>query len=226
MAREGNDGNGGEQSTPQSKRGLTDESANPLFLLWCRSRDLNPDGFCPLPPQDSVSTRFHHFGIQFASGSDVSIFRSGLSPGTYLFNTTLSISKEYASAARYRVYFAVWGAAGGRSGGAGAAGAAGGGRCRRRCRICAGAVCCARGPCGALHQGTPLAGSRIREAERGQHEDDGDRGRHLAEKGSGTAASEDGLAGSSEHRAHVGALARLQAGRRGSGRYRRSHVLW
>jgi hypothetical protein len=30
---------------------------------------LNPDGFCPLPPQDSVSTRFHHFGIQFASGS-------------------------------------------------------------------------------------------------------------------------------------------------------------
>ena len=33
------------------------------FFVWCRSRDLNPDGFCPLPPQDSVSTRFHHFGI-------------------------------------------------------------------------------------------------------------------------------------------------------------------
>ena len=36
--------------------------------IWCRSRDLNPDGLCPLPPQDSVSTRFHHFGIGFASG--------------------------------------------------------------------------------------------------------------------------------------------------------------
>ena len=41
-------------------------------IFWCRSRDLNPDGFCPLPPQDSVSTRFHHFGIQLASGT---IFR-------------------------------------------------------------------------------------------------------------------------------------------------------
>jgi hypothetical protein len=37
-------------------------------LLWCRSRDLNPDGFCPLPPQDSVSTRFHHFGIPVCPG--------------------------------------------------------------------------------------------------------------------------------------------------------------
>ena len=28
---------------------------------WCGRRDLNPHGFCPLPPQDSVSTNFHHF---------------------------------------------------------------------------------------------------------------------------------------------------------------------
>ena len=33
-----------------------------LILLWCRRRDLNPHGRSPLPPQDSVSTRFHHFG--------------------------------------------------------------------------------------------------------------------------------------------------------------------
>ena len=26
------------------------------FDEWCRSRDLNPDGRNPLPPQDSVST--------------------------------------------------------------------------------------------------------------------------------------------------------------------------
>jgi hypothetical protein len=39
---------------------------HPFPYVWCRSRDLNPDGFCPLPPQDSVSTRFHHFGIQIA----------------------------------------------------------------------------------------------------------------------------------------------------------------
>ncbi len=36
--------------------------ANPLKSLWCRRRDLNPHGRNPLPPQDSVSTRFHHFG--------------------------------------------------------------------------------------------------------------------------------------------------------------------
>gem|GEM_PF-4321407 len=30
---------------------------------WCRSRDLNPDERNSLPPQDSVSTMFHHFGI-------------------------------------------------------------------------------------------------------------------------------------------------------------------
>ena len=45
-----------------SKRGLTDVSANPPFSFWCRSRDLNPDERSSLPPQDSVSTRFHHFG--------------------------------------------------------------------------------------------------------------------------------------------------------------------
>jgi hypothetical protein len=28
-------------SALKSKRGLTDESANPPFFLWCRSRDLN-----------------------------------------------------------------------------------------------------------------------------------------------------------------------------------------
>ena len=32
------------------------------FCQWCRRRDLNPNGHNPLPPQDSVSTRFHHFG--------------------------------------------------------------------------------------------------------------------------------------------------------------------
>ena len=40
----------------KSERGLTDESANPPFFLWCRSRDLNPDERNSLPPQDSVST--------------------------------------------------------------------------------------------------------------------------------------------------------------------------
>jgi len=30
---------------------------------WCRRPDLNRHGFWPLPPQDSVSTKFHHFGI-------------------------------------------------------------------------------------------------------------------------------------------------------------------
>lgn len=33
------------------------------FFSWCRSRDLNPDERNSLPPQDSVSTKFHHFGI-------------------------------------------------------------------------------------------------------------------------------------------------------------------
>ena len=36
---------------------------DPFAYPWCRSRDLNPDGRKPLPPQDSVSTMFHHFGI-------------------------------------------------------------------------------------------------------------------------------------------------------------------
>jgi hypothetical protein len=31
--------------------------------IWCRGRDLNPHGRGPLPPQDSVSTRFHHLGL-------------------------------------------------------------------------------------------------------------------------------------------------------------------
>jgi hypothetical protein len=33
-----------------------------LLFLWCRRPDLNRHGFWPLPPQDSVSTKFHHFG--------------------------------------------------------------------------------------------------------------------------------------------------------------------
>jgi hypothetical protein len=40
-------------------------SARPVilaFLLWCRRPDLNRHGCYPLPPQDSVSTKFHHFG--------------------------------------------------------------------------------------------------------------------------------------------------------------------
>ncbi len=45
-----------------TKEGLT-KMANPLKFLWCRRRDLNPHGRNPLPPQDSVSTSFHHFGI-------------------------------------------------------------------------------------------------------------------------------------------------------------------
>ena len=35
-----------------------------LALVWCGRGDLNPHGFCPLPPQDSVSTKFHHFRTQ------------------------------------------------------------------------------------------------------------------------------------------------------------------
>jgi hypothetical protein len=61
-----------------------------------------------------------------------------------------------------------------------------------------------------LHKRAPLAGGRIGEAERGQHEDDGDDGRHLPEKCPRAAAPEDRLAGASEYGAHVGALARLQ----------------
>ena len=46
----------------EAKRDNT-KSRCPFVFLWCRSRDLNPDGRGPLPPQDSVSTKFHHFGI-------------------------------------------------------------------------------------------------------------------------------------------------------------------
>jgi len=41
--------------------------ADPFSYSWCRSRDLNPDGLWPLPPQDSVSTKFHHFGTSCPS---------------------------------------------------------------------------------------------------------------------------------------------------------------
>lgn len=34
-----------------------------MVKKWCRSRDLNPDERNSLPPQDSVSTMFHHFGV-------------------------------------------------------------------------------------------------------------------------------------------------------------------
>ncbi len=37
----------------------------PLYfsVVWCRRPDLNRHGRSPLPPQDSVSTKFHHFGM-------------------------------------------------------------------------------------------------------------------------------------------------------------------
>ena len=31
-------------------------------IKWCRRRDSNPHTRKALPPQDSVSTKFHHFG--------------------------------------------------------------------------------------------------------------------------------------------------------------------
>ena len=34
-----------------------------IMYFWCRRPDLNRHGCNPLPPQDSVSTKFHHFGI-------------------------------------------------------------------------------------------------------------------------------------------------------------------
>ena len=45
------------------KRGLSIRQP-PLIInkFWCRRPDLNRHGRKPLPPQDSVSTKFHHFG--------------------------------------------------------------------------------------------------------------------------------------------------------------------
>jgi hypothetical protein len=40
------------------------------LIKWCRSRDLNPDERNSLPPQDSVSTNFHHFGILYVISSE------------------------------------------------------------------------------------------------------------------------------------------------------------
>ena len=34
-----------------------------LFVEWCRRRDSNSQQLSPLPPQDSVSTNFHHDGF-------------------------------------------------------------------------------------------------------------------------------------------------------------------
>ena len=45
-----------------------------LFLSkWCRRRDLNPHGRRPPPPQDGVSTKFHHFGTDMR----IQVFRQG-----------------------------------------------------------------------------------------------------------------------------------------------------
>ncbi|HRR42803.1 MAG TPA: hypothetical protein P5244_16345, partial [Syntrophales bacterium] len=41
----------GDSDLPLNPRCHGDKS----LYFWCRSRDLNPDGRCPLPPQDSVS---------------------------------------------------------------------------------------------------------------------------------------------------------------------------
>lgn len=63
---------------------------------------------------------------------------------------------------------------------------------------------------GALHQGASPAGSRVGEAEGGQHEDDGNGGCHLAEEAPRPAASKDRLAGAAEDGAHVCPFSRLQ----------------
>gem|GEM_PF-6059000 len=47
----------------QIEKGLSDRPpAEPFIYTWCRRPDLNRHGRGPLPPQDSVSTKFHHFG--------------------------------------------------------------------------------------------------------------------------------------------------------------------
>jgi hypothetical protein len=45
-----------------------------LLKIWCRRPDLNRHGRGPLPPQDSVSTKFHHFGtlVHIAKQKNVS----------------------------------------------------------------------------------------------------------------------------------------------------------
>ena len=59
-------GRGGAKTGLKSyitKNGLS-KLLRPLikFHGWCRRRDLNPHTRKALPPQDSVSTKFHHFG--------------------------------------------------------------------------------------------------------------------------------------------------------------------
>src|SRR5262245_42750606 len=66
------------------------------------------------------------------------------------------------------------------------------------------------GPGGRHDRGAPLVADHG-ERERGQHEDDGDRGGELAEHRGGAHGSEDGLASTAaERRADVGALAGLE----------------
>ena len=105
-----------------------------MHPFWCRSRDLNPDGFCPLPPQDSVSTIFHHFGIQITPPClPERAFTGDLSVRSAFVN----IKRGDDAFPRREVYFAVCGPAG-----AFCAGAAGTGGAPV---FVAGAVFCAAG---------------------------------------------------------------------------------
>jgi len=62
------------------------------FLIYkseCRRPDLNRHGRGPLPPQDSVSTKFHHFGIDYYYFFDGSAVFAG-SPFLLELSTGLS----------------------------------------------------------------------------------------------------------------------------------------
>jgi hypothetical protein len=83
----------------------------PSFSYWCRSRDLNPDGCCPLPPQDSVSTKFHHFGIPVRPGIAASRYPADVAGNLPVSNGFVNIKRAPGLCA-HTTYFAVCGAAG------------------------------------------------------------------------------------------------------------------
>ena len=62
---------------------------------------LEPGRVSPLPPQDSVSTKFHHFG-----GSSQTLFGSS-GPGTLLGKMTTGIAVVFMLTSLWLAYFAV-----------------------------------------------------------------------------------------------------------------------
>ena len=65
----------------------------PFCVIWCRSRDLNPDGFSPTAPSRQRVCQFHHFGLISKSMSRLSrliLSLRGLSLGSLLLTLRLS----------------------------------------------------------------------------------------------------------------------------------------